>query len=228
MADRSALSDRAYGLLKTRIIDLELGPGDRLNVDRLAVELDVSPTPVREALNRLAAEGIVTAAPYRGFRVSPLLSLEDLIQLLWARRVIETAAVGQAASGSSGATLQELAALVARMKELTQESTLNAKVFNATDAAFHRLTIAASGNRFMLRAFDSLHVHVQIARHYQGNAIKEAQLANDEHRRLLAAFASGDAAAAAMEAGAHVAGVLTRLQADLDAQADAAVNGESR
>ena len=108
------------------------------------------------------------------------------------------------------------------MEELTQESTLDAKSFNAIDAAFHRMTIAASGNRFVLVAFDSLHVHIQIARHYQGRAVAEARLANQEHRRLLAAFANGDADAASVEAGAHIDGVLTRLQANFDARSDAA------
>src|ERR1700754_4553252 len=95
-ADRSALSDRVYHLLKARIIDLDLGPGERLHVENLAAQLGVSPTPVREALNRLSAERIVTAAAYRGFHVSLLLSSQELAQLLSARRVIETAAVGEA------------------------------------------------------------------------------------------------------------------------------------
>lgn len=228
MADRSALSDRAYGLLRTRIIDLELGPGDRLNVDRLAVELDVSPTPVREALNRLAAEGIVTAAPYRGFRVSSLLSHEDLAQLLWARKVVETAAVRKAAGACSETTLQELAAMVAHMEDLAKVSTLDAKSFNATDAAFHRLTIAASGNRFVLQAFDSLHVHVQIARHYQGREVADALHANEEHRRLLAAFAKGDGETASLEASAHIDGVLSRLQANLEAHDGGRLNEDGR
>lgn len=216
-ADRSALSDRVYQLLKTRIIDLELGPGDRLHVHNLAAQLEVSQTPVREALNRLAAEGVVTAVAYRGFHVSPLLSSEELAQLLSARRVVETAAVRKAPAACSARELDQLSALVGEMDQLIQADVLDAKVFNATDAAFHRMTVAMSGNRFLLTAFDSLHAHVQIARHYQGRSIDEARSANLEHHRLLSAFASGDGEAAAEEAGRHIDGVLARLQSRVDA-----------
>lgn len=216
-ADRSALSDRVYQLLKSRIIELQLGPGERLHVDNLATQLGVSPTPVREALNRLSAEGIVTAFAYRGFRVSPLLSSEELVQLLFARRVIETAGVRQAPAACTEADLTRLSELVATMDRLTQGKLLDAKTFNATDAAFHRMTVEMSGNRFLLSAFDSLHAHVQIARHYQRRSLDEARAANLEHHRLLAAFAKHDGEAAAQEAGLHIDGVLARLQDRIDA-----------
>ena len=227
-ADRSALSDRVYLLLKTRIIDLEWGPGERLHVERLAAQLGVSPTPVREALNRLSAEGVVTAAAYRGFHVSPLLSSEELALLLSARRVIETAAVTQAPAACSPVNLQRLSELVSEMDRLIESDVLDAKTFNATDAAFHRLTVALSGNRFFLTAFDALHAHVQIARHYQGRSLDEASSANSEHHRLLAAFADGNGELAAHEAGVHIDGVLARLQNRIDHDAEALTEGQAR
>ena len=216
MANRSALSDRVYQLLKTRIIELDLGPGERLQVEKLAAQLGVSPTPVREALNRLSAEGIVTAAAYRGFHVSPLLSAEELTKLLSARRVIETAALEMAPGACTPAEVQQLSAMVSEMDALNAAEVLDAKTFNATDAAFHRLTVSLSGNRFFLSAFDSLHAHVQIARHYQGRSLDEARSANIEHHRLLAAFAAGDGEAAGREAGLHIDGVLARLKDRVD------------
>lgn len=213
--DRSALSDRVYGLLKTQIIGLELAPGAHLKVDGLASELGVSPTPVREALNRLAAEGIVAASPYRGFDVTRLLTFEELAELLGARRVLETSAVKQGAEVCTAADLKSMASLVTEMEELTKGDVLDARKFNAADAAFHRVAVAASGNRFMLRAFDSLHAHVQISRHYQRRSIVEAQISNREHQRLLTAFASQDGGAASEEAGDHLDGVLARLEIKL-------------
>ncbi|GAA3159964.1 FCD domain-containing protein [Blastococcus jejuensis] len=213
---RTALTDRVYELLRNRIIDLVLEPGARLNADKLAADMDVSPTPVREALNRLAAEGLVTAAPYRGFRVSPLLSRSDLAQLLRARQVIECAAVEQAASKRGKLELQELSALVARMDELTRAKPLDVKAFNSADAAFHRLAVGASGNRFLLQALESLHVHIQLARHYQGRSVTEAKRANAEHRVLVQALTDGDGAGACQAARDHLDGVLDRLQTHLD------------
>lgn len=213
---RSALTDRVYLLLRTRIIDLVLEPDARLNADRLAADMDVSPTPVREALNRLSAEGLVTVAPYRGFRVSPLLSRPDLAQLLRARQVIECAAVEQAASERDKLVLQELSALVLRMDELTRATPLDVKAFNTADASFHRLAVAASGNRFLLQALESLHVHIQLARHYQGRSAAEARQANEEHRLLMEAIADGDGERACRAAREHIDGVLTRLETHLN------------
>jgi DNA-binding GntR family transcriptional regulator len=212
--EKSALTDKVYELLKARIIDLDLAPGARLHADRLGAELDVSPTPVREALNRLAAEGIVTVAPYRGFRVSPLLDQADLARLLHARRVLECAAAEQTATVRDDAALRALSTLVGSMDELVAGHELDVKAFNAADAAFHRLTVAASGNRFMVQALDSLHVHVQIARHYQGRSVTEARRANAEHHLLLAALLAGDAVGARDRAAEHIDGGLARLNAD--------------
>ena len=212
---RAALTDRVYELLRTRIIDLVLEPDARLNADKLAADMDVSPTPVREALNRLAAEGLVTVAPYRGFRVSPLLSRSDLVQLLRARQVIECAAVEQAADFRDQLVVQELTALVSRMDELTRATPLDVKAFNSADAAFHRLAVEASGNRFLTQALEALHVHIQLARHYQGRSTAEAKKANEEHRLLVAAIADGDGGRACAAARQHIDGVLDRLQPHL-------------
>ena len=212
---RAALTDRVYELLRTRIIDLVLEPESRLNADKLATDMDVSPTPVREALNRLAAEGLVTVAPYRGFRVSSLLSRSELAQLLRARQVIECAAVEQAAENRNQLELQELTALVTRMDELSSASALDVKAFNTADAAFHRLAVGASGNRFLLQAMESLHVHIQLARHYMGRSVAEAERANVEHRLLLDALTEQDGDRACQAARQHVDGVLERLQTQL-------------
>lgn len=212
---RAALTDRVYKLLRTRIIDLVLEPDSRLNADKLAADMDVSPTPVREALNRLAAEGLVTVAPYRGFRVSSLLKRSDLAQLLRARQVIECAAVELAAAHRNQLELHELSALVMRMDEITRATPLDVKAFNAADAAFHRLAVGASGNRFLLQAMESLHVHIQLARHYVGRSVAEAERANVEHRLLLDALAEQDGDRACQAAREHVDGVLERLQTQL-------------
>ena len=59
------LLEQVYELLKEQIIDRVYGPGDKLNIDAIAREMKVSSTPVREALARLVAEGLVAAVPYR-------------------------------------------------------------------------------------------------------------------------------------------------------------------
>lgn len=68
---RDALADQVYELLRSRIIGCELAPSTRLNMDALARELQVSQTPIREAINRLASERLVTVEAFRGVLVAP-------------------------------------------------------------------------------------------------------------------------------------------------------------
>ena len=76
-----------------------LGPGSRLNIDALAKTLGVSPTPVREALARIEAEGLIVKGPTRGYLVAPLIRLEDLHSLIDFRLLIEPAAAAQPPDG---------------------------------------------------------------------------------------------------------------------------------
>lgn len=217
------MTDRVYSLLRAQIMDLELKPEAPLQIHGLSKEFDVSPTPVREALNRLSAEGLVTVEPYRGFRVSELLSYEDLAQLLRAREVLECAAAKQAVAAGAQRTLFELERVVDTMDGLAQAAELDVKAFNAADAEFHRRIVESSGNRFLVHAFDSLHAHVQIARHFQGRPPMESRRSNEEHRRILDAIVRGADVEVTEHVTAHIDGVLTRMRSDRETDVDAGV-----
>ena len=208
---RTAITDRTYDLVRALILDSDLSPGERLRIEHLSQRFNVSQTPVREALNRLAAEGLVVQEAYRGFRVSQLLDHVELVQLQAAREVIEVAAVDTISIPKVLQTLPKLKELVEEMGSLSAEEKLNIKAFNAADAEFHRLTVAAANNRFLLEAFDALHVHVQIARHYQGKSVEEAILSNDEHHKIVTLLEEGDKSGASGIVRQHIRGVADRL-----------------
>lgn len=212
-AMRNAMTDRVYSRLRARIIDLELEPGYRLQIERLSKEFGVSPTPIREALNRLSADGLVTLEAYRGFRVAALLDDEQLVQLLKAREVIERAGASGAAALRNPTIIEGLRERASYMGELASAPELDIRSFNAADSSFHRLTIEGSGNRFLVQAFDSLHAHVQIARHFQGRSVVEAAHSNEEHKRILEAIERGADFDVEALVTAHVDGVLCRLKA---------------
>jgi DNA-binding GntR family transcriptional regulator len=91
--DKNALASSVYEQLKGRIMYQSFKPEARLNIDALALDLVVSPTPVREALARLAAERLVTFEPFKGYSVNPLLSPRQVADLMHVRRLIEIDAV---------------------------------------------------------------------------------------------------------------------------------------
>jgi len=92
-----ALVGEVYNAILDRITSLEIVPGARINMDTLARELGVSPTPVREALSRLEAEGLVLKTHLVGHRALPQLTREQVEQLFELRLLIEPAGAAMAA-----------------------------------------------------------------------------------------------------------------------------------
>jgi len=96
IAERATLPDRVYAILKHRILTCDLQPGRKLNEKGLADELRVSRTPLREALNRLALEGLVNLVQFKGYVVTPI-TLEYIHHLSELRRIVESEAAALAA-----------------------------------------------------------------------------------------------------------------------------------
>ncbi|MGH3359449.1 MAG: GntR family transcriptional regulator [Nocardioidaceae bacterium] len=208
---RDALTDRSYDMLRDRIIDGRLAAGERLQIARLSADLGVSQTPVREALNRLTSDRLVSLAPYRGFSVAPLLDADNLVQLFEARRVIELGALQVSVVRATEQDSEELGLLLDKLDDLAAASQLDISSFNELDAAFHRATVALCGNTFLLNAYDDLHIHVQIARHYRSRPVGDARRAQSEHRAILAGFTAGDRDALLEAASTHISTVCNRL-----------------
>ncbi|MDN5962747.1 MAG: GntR family transcriptional regulator, partial [Propionibacterium sp.] len=91
-----ALVDDVYDLLLDKLTSGELAPDTALGIDPLARQLRISPTPIREALARLEHTGLVHRAANRGYRVAPPLSLEQMLELLDTRLVLEDGAIERA------------------------------------------------------------------------------------------------------------------------------------
>jgi DNA-binding GntR family transcriptional regulator len=96
IAQRTILADSAYHTLKHQILTCRLQPGQRVFERDLSVEMRVSRTPIREALNRLGLEGLIRPTPHRGFSVTPV-TVGGFRSLCEVRRVVETAAAALAA-----------------------------------------------------------------------------------------------------------------------------------
>src|ERR1700710_2520004 len=88
-APRQGLADHVYDELIESLVDGRVGAGSALNIDALAREMEGSQTPIREALARLEATGLVRRTALKGYRVAPILSTEELVELMDARLVLE-------------------------------------------------------------------------------------------------------------------------------------------
>ena len=209
--DRSVLADQVYKEILARLMDGKLESGDPLSIDGTARELGVSPTPVREALARLEATGMVVRAALRGYRVAPMLSQAELMDLMEARLVIEP-------HNAEVACIRADAAFMAKLERSIDDLRLapNGPQFSdyssywEADERFHRLIAEQTRNRFLLGAYNSLGGHVHRFRLFGGTGVRDARVAIEEHSTILAAMKEGDAAGARRAMVAHICGVRER------------------
>ncbi len=156
MADSSpspSLTESVYGTLRSEILAARLEPDSKLKIKDLCDRLLAGSSAVREALSRLASEGLVTMEPQRGFRVAPL-SMEELLDLTRTRGQLEALCIRD--SIASGGVEWEIGLMSAlhRMlktpKEIPDEPNRYSRAFSDAHTAYHEALVAACSSRWLL------------------------------------------------------------------------------
>lgn len=188
---RSTLGDDVYDSLRAAVLEHTLAPGDRVNIDALARELEVSPTPVREALARLESEGLVRKRALAGYTVSPLLSRAEFNDMFDMRLLLECAAASWAAERATDSQREQLLVEAARTIEGGDNDRAWHAAFTALDAQLHDLVAQASASPLLRDSISRLHAHLHLHRRYFPYA--QIAVTNDEHLRLVEAIRDRDA-----------------------------------
>ncbi|RFA20029.1 GntR family transcriptional regulator [Subtercola boreus] len=214
-AARNVLADHVYNQLMVAFMDGRLEADEPLNIDLLSREFEVSQTPIREALVRLESTGLVVRTVLKGYRVAPLFSLGEVVELMDARLLIEPENAFRACSRSTDTLVTQLGETISELDATKHhvESEAIGQYWQA-DERFHRLIAEAAGNRFLLAAYRSLGGHVQRFRLFGGLGVSDADAAIQEHTRVLEAFRANDPAEARARMDSHICGVRTRAIAD--------------
>ncbi|HVU36114.1 MAG TPA: GntR family transcriptional regulator [Opitutaceae bacterium] len=208
----TTLPDHVYTVLKQRILSCALPPNDRLVEKSLCDDLQVSRTPLREALNRLCHEGLVVLQAHAGYRVAPI-TLESFRSLIELRALIEPQA---AALAAERATAEEAAVLRDRAQLPFDPNDDQSFVeYCRANARFHLLVVRAARNplleNIVMSALDMYQrpTYMRIGR--------QMDLSNPsaKHVAIAEAIANHDAGAARATMQAHVLGGGERILAAL-------------
>ena len=203
-APRGGVASHVYQELRRQIIDLELEPGRDLDESALAAAFNVSRTPLREALNRLASEQLVVMSPNRGASVAPM-DLTDFPAF------IESLALAQAAINAFAAlrrTRAEAARIAAAADAFEQALCGPALALTEANRIFHSAIAKAARNPhlagFYERLLDESARLARVSFSYEGPG-RDAHLARvvTEHREMAQAIEAGDAARAEALGHAH-------------------------
>lgn len=167
---RQTLADKAYVELKSRILQSILEPGAKLSIDGLAKHLAISQTPIREAMARLEAEGLLERRPLIGYTVTPLLTIAEFEDLFDLRMLMEPLAARRSAErgtdrhdlGTSAMTLR----MLAQTPEYHSDAKLSQLEFTEADARFHAEVAVNSGSTVLAKAIRRLDAHLHLHRAY--------------------------------------------------------------
>lgn len=198
------LSDQVYDLLRTALIDGDLQPGERVVESEIARRLGVSQAPVREAVKRLAREGVLEHIPRRGNFVAEV-SERDVEHARQVREPLERLAGELAATAITAAELSRLDDLVREMRDAVARGDLGR--FRDADITFHATVGEAAGNPFLTRMWGVLEPSLRTLRAIADPLFDgDWQAMADEHGRLVALLREGDPKAAGQAFAEHAAG----------------------
>lgn len=195
-------SERAYAALLSRISSGEIGAGERLFEQSLAQDLGLSRTPVRDALKRLAAEGLVDIEPHRGAQVISFTP-EDVAALYSMRAEFEPVATRLAVPRMSDDDVQLLAELSERMERVVADGT-DPGGLTALNNQFHAVFVEGSGNRHLSIALRALFRPAVVSRTFRTYTPRALERSMQHHAELVEAAAARDGEWAEAVMRAHV------------------------
>lgn len=199
---------QVYERLRGQIIALALAPGSVLARNELMAQFGVSQTPIRDALLRLAEEGLVDIFPQHATVVSPI-DLATARQAHFLRRSVELEVVRTLALQPDRSFVPRLQALIARQRALVDAQDLEG--FVETDQSLHRQLCEAAEVPGLWVLIRSRSGHLDRLRRLHLPVPGKAQSILDDHARILDAIAAGDADAAQEALRRHLSGTLAQV-----------------
>lgn len=212
---RMSLSDQTYEALKEQILDQQLAPGERLNIDALSRALNVSSSPIREALARLEAERLVVSTVNTGYSVAPSPTPQFLRDLYEYRMVVE----GYCARvGVQQATAETRAALEKAVKKMASMNKLGPlfkqyRDYSNWDIYFHQTIVDSAENEVLslsYRSMSAVLIATRLSLFRDDGCIGSDHAAN-EHSEILAGYLTRDSERAEAGIRNHLRGAQDRV-----------------
>lgn len=194
----SPLSEWAYTELRKKIVSGSLTPGSRLREVELATTLQVSRTPIREALKRLESDGLLNYLPNRGAVIASLTQ-EQAGELYALREILEAAAARFAAQYAQEHEIQLLQDVLQRQKQAADDPATLARL----NRIFHSTIYRMSHNRYLIDVLTKAQDYMVLLRETAYRAPGRAKSAYSEHKELIDAIRRRDPDAAEAASRRH-------------------------
>jgi DNA-binding GntR family transcriptional regulator len=206
------LHESVYKRLREFILDGDVSPGDRLDERHLSAALGVSRTPIRDAIGRLAAEGLIDYRPHQGNYIK-VLSVKEFDELYVVRAELECLAVKLASDKSSPEFLKALEETVIESERALGKNDLAA--FGQADRHMHRLVVETADNAALTASLERIETMIRLGRSLANRQPEVPDVTSRQRRALLRAFQESDVDAAVSAMRDHIETVRAALHEGL-------------
>ena len=198
-ADGVSLNDAAYNGILDLILSRGLRPGERTSVNLLAARLGLGRMPVKEAVNRLKSEGLMSVKGRSGTTVATI-DAAGAVHMFALRRTLEDFAADDAAENVTSEEINQARALLREMRVTSVDAPHrpgNGARFVKANAAFHALIVGLARNPYLDQAYGRLQLQFQIVSYLtaRGEDAAASMRRQEEHEEIAAALSAGDAKA---------------------------------
>lgn len=202
------LTQWVYIRIKAGILNLDFAPGSQLQVDELSGELEVSRTPVREALLRLQKDGLVDVVPRVGFFVTKFAT-RDLEELYELREILESRAVYDAVQSMTEVESKKITEIYAATQKAVEKE--DATGFLDAEIAFHNFLTETSHNKRLVAMVESMRDLTYRWRILSLNSKEDMRASLKEHKKIAEAVQNRDAVVASTLMGEHIRNAKNRI-----------------
>jgi DNA-binding GntR family transcriptional regulator len=207
MAGRGQTSEQIADILRAEILKETLGPGAKLTEQQLCGRMGVSRTPVREALGRLEAEGLVETVPNRGAYVVGL-SQRDAVDMFEIRKQYEVIAARRAAERATDEDIEKLDERLEFMRHYTGRGDL--RKMKQINTAFHETIYGLAGSRLLLVSITRVNTYLKLSAHTKDYRTEHLADILKEHEAVYRAIKKRDPEKAALAMEKHADGTAAR------------------
>lgn len=193
--------ERAYGFLRRLAIEFEIKPGERLNEGEIARLLGMSRAPVREAMNRLVSEDLLTVIPNQGFSCRRL-SASEIVSLYEVRADLEAAAVSRIPAGQLAQGAADLSAQCAGLRREMRKVAIETLVDR--DEEFHMLLAGLSGNLERVGMLRGINARIRFVRRINLEEPARMKRSLEEHLEIVESLKAGNLDEAAQRLRRHL------------------------
>ena len=187
--DVTNINEKIYDWLKKRIINCTYPPGHKLNVRQLRKDLGVSQTPIKDALFRLAGEGLIEISSRKGTYVKEVTD-QDIAEIYDTRLILESGAGEIIAKRITDEQIKELEGFY--KATLRTDADADYRIFMERESEFHLAIMRYTNNSKLISIYKQLNAHMQSVRFSYGGRVKRLPNTNQEHENILKALKKRD------------------------------------